>query len=526
MPVARKVAPAKKVIRKKAPTTGLAAVSEEELLAFIERSMKTYGTEVNLERSVPDFRDGLKPVARRLMWATYNLHTDKVKAARVVGDTMGRFHPHGDASLYGALVNMVTAPTNTMKGIGNWGTLVDPAAAMRYPNVGLSNYGKMFFGKNYTPIIDKVPNFDRSDVEPLVIPALLPNLLFNGTSGIGVGVTTEVPAFTPTSVIKLMIRILDGEELTSLDYLKTLEFFYQYGGVATNTKANRAAIKRLFESTKGTVEWESPLEVNAVRKEITLWKFAPEVNPVRMIEGVKNKLGKKIRPGIKDWDAVGKVTSGKGLSYVIKARRDLNMNEFEALVERVRKLTTTKISYEVYVTERIPDPEAGEGKYKVNFITCSIPELVSKWLKWRCKTEARSLDWQIAQTQKGIEFLELLIYASTNLDIIFKALRSDNAAEYMVKHLKITLEQSNQILDLQVRRLSKLDQNKLKEQLAVAKSKLSALKVKRKDPPGQVRNFLESCLSVFKQHSQFAGTHQFEMRLPSNKTPTVTEEET
>jgi DNA gyrase/topoisomerase IV subunit A len=486
--------------------------------------MRTYGVEVNLERAVPDFRDGLKPVARRILWATHSLHAQSVKAARVVGETMGSYHPHGDQSIMGALVNMVTAPTNTMKGVGNWGTLVDPAAAMRYPNCGLSTYGKMFFGKNYTPIIDKVPTYDRAGLEPLVLPSLLPNLLFNGTSGIGVGMVTEIPAFTPTSVLKLMIRILNGEELTSLDYLKTLEFFFQYGGVATKTKANRIAIKKLFENTKGTVEWESPLDVNPTRKEITLWRFAPEVNPVKMIEGVKDKMGKKIKPGIKDWESVGKVTSGKGLSYVIKARRDLNMAEFDALVDRVRKLTTTKISYEVYVTERLSDPDAGEGKYKVNFITCSIPELFQKWLKWRCRLEARSLDWQIAQVQTAIQFLELLIYASTNLDVIFKALRTTDAAAYMVTGLKITLDQANQILDLQVRRLSKLDQTKLKEQLVSAKAKLSALKVKRKDPPGQVRLFLESCLGVFTPHTQFAGTHQFDMRIPVSKSAQESEE--
>ena len=126
----------KPAAKKTATKAKLAAVNEEELLSFVERSMKTYGTEVNLERSVPDYRDGLKPVARRIMWATNQIKDSKVKAARVVGDTMGRYHPHGDTSLYGAVVNMVTAPVNTMKGVGNWGTLVDPAAAMRYPMVG------------------------------------------------------------------------------------------------------------------------------------------------------------------------------------------------------------------------------------------------------------------------------------------------------------------------------------------------------------------------------------------------------
>lgn len=722
----------------------VAAVSEEELLSFIERSMKVYGTEVNLERSVPDYRDGLKPVGRRVLWAMHQLSTDKVKAARVVGDTMGKYHPHGDclrgdtlvytldgaatkisdmigkgkkwvlswdqenckyvpalahswrigqstrnlykvhlsdgtsiqctgnhpflgcdsewiqckdlvagqelkgsnlevsdyysvldkdlgrrsvhaivadsvhggvedgeivhhvsevksdnrpknlrvltrsdhalehrenfeiglsavrkgespahngvfvmkvtkrtlaeeedmydftvdkyqnmavlsdkefspsntlvvvhnSSIYGMVVNMVTSPANPLKGVGNWGTLVDPPAAMRYPMVGLSTYGATFFGKNYTSIIDKVPNFDRSNVEPLVLPSLLPNLFLNGTSGIGVGVTTDIPSFTPASVLKLMIRMLSGENLDASDFARSLEFFYQYGGRATNTPLNKKAILALFEGNKGTVEWESPLEVNEAKKEITLWKFAPDISPVTMIEGRVDKAGKKVRPGVKDWEAVGRVTASKGLSYIIRARRDLNMNEFKQLVEKVRKLTTVKTSYAINVTERALDLEAGEGKYRVKFINCTIPELFLRWLRWRCKLEARSLDWQIAQLDTAIQFLELLIYASSNLDVIFKALRTATPDINISKGLKITLDQANQILNLQVRRLSKLDQDKLKGQLAEAKDKMAVLKKKRKDPPGQVKLFLESCLSAFTLHSQFAGTNQWDLKTP------------
>ena len=158
------------------PTGTMAPVADKDLLSFVEHSMGIYGREVNLERSVPDFRDGLKPVVRRLLWAMHQLPGDGTyKSARLVGDTMGRFHPHGDSSLYGALVTAVNNPVPPFIGIGNWGTLVDPAAAHRYTNLKMSTYGRLFFGKNYTPITDFVPNFDRSDKEPLVLPALLPN---------------------------------------------------------------------------------------------------------------------------------------------------------------------------------------------------------------------------------------------------------------------------------------------------------------------------------------------------------------
>lgn len=505
-----------------------APVNEEELLSFIRKSMKIYGVEVNLERAIPDFRDGLKPVARRIMWAMSHIQSDKgVKAARLVGDTMGKYHPHGDLALYGATVNLVNNPVSPLTGKGNWGTLVDGPAAMRYTNVLLSRYGKTFFSKNYTQVTDLVPNFDRSFDEPLVLPSLLPNLLFNGTSGIGVGVVTDIPAFTPDSVLKTLVRILDGEVLEPKDYAKSLEFYFQYGGRTVKSKANTLAMTNFFGSTKGSIQWESPLEIDEARKQITLVRFAPEVQPVRLLEGRTDKEGRKTRKGIKDWDEVARVYSAKGLSYVIQARKDLNLNEFKLLCEKVKKLTTTKISYEVYVTERLPDPSLGDDKYKVNFFTCSIPDLIQKWLKWRIKLEARSLDWQISKTEKELAFIQLLIYAADKLDVIFKALRTSTPAEYMVKNLKITLEQANQILDLQVRKLSKLDQSKLKEDLKITKDHLNLLKTKRKDPTKEVRNFLHAHVGKFQPYSEAAGTLQFGLQPPtktSQKTPAKAQE--
>lgn len=490
------------------PTGPLAAVADKDLLSFVGASMRTYGTEVNLERSVPDFRDGLKPVVRRLLWAMHQLPGDgQHKSARLVGDTMGRFHPHGDSSLYGALVTQVNAPVTPFIGIGNWGTLVDPAAAHRYTNIKMSTYGRMFFGKHYTPVTDKVPNFDRSDKEPLVLPALLPNLLFNGTSGIGVGVTTRIPAFEPSTVLDCMIRLLNREEMTARDYAKTLKFYYQYGGVAKRDKAGMAAAAAFFDSTKGSMVWESPLTVDPIAKTIVIDKFAPDFDPVKVTET-------KIRP----LPEVRSVVGGEGLSYVISARKDLNGTDFNKLVDKVKRLTTTKVSYEVYVTERLVVDTGDKIEYKVNFITCSIPELMHRWLKWRVKLEARSLDWRIQQTEGDIAYLKLLIYAADCLDIIFKGLRQPEPNAYLVKHMKITADQADQILDLKVRQLSKLDQDKLKGRLKEAQDHLKALIVKRKTPALEVKKFLEACREALIPYSEWVGTNQFALKLPAQKT--------
>lgn len=500
MTTRRKRPAAKAVRRAPASSKDLAPVQEKDLLDFVEDSMRTYGVEVNLERSVPDFRDGLKPVARRLLWAMHQIGGDRqVKAARLVGDAMGKYHPHGDSSLFGATVTMVNLPVPPLGGEGNWGTLVDPPASMRYVNCRTSAYGRTFFGRNYLPVTSMVPSFDRGAKEPLVLPTLLPNLLFNGASGIGVGVTTDIPSFTPKSVLAMMVRMLSGEKLSSDDFAKGLEFYHQYGGRVVKSKANLEAIRSFFSSTKGTVQWESPIEVDEELKTVTLSKFAPGVRPVRLVED-----------RIKKMHEVKTASSGKGLSYVIACRKDLNLNEFRLFVQKVKKLTTTKYSYDIYVTERLLLPDQ-DSKYKVNFLTCSIPELMARWLKWRCRLEAQSLDFQIAVVKKDIEFLKLLIYAADHLDVIFKALKVDDSAAFLVKHLKLTLEQANQILDLQVRRLSKLDQTKLKEKLKETLAYLKTLIEKRKKPSLEVKAFMQTCLDRMEPYSQWAGTNQFKL---------------
>jgi len=481
-------------------------VEEHGLLAFVEDQMRIYGKETNLERAIPDFRDGMKPVTRRLLYALSNLpKAQLMKSARLVGEVIGKFHPHGDSSILGALSTLVNYATPPIDGTGNWGTLIDPPAAMRYTNVTMSKYGALFFGKHYAPVVPYVPSYDGKDKEPLVLASLLPNLLFNGTNGIGVGVRTCIPAFTPQSVLKTMLRLLDGDQLTTRDYVKGLEFYYQYGGKPKKTKENFKLISDFFESTKGSVLWESDISVEREQKRIVFEKFAPGINPITFIDD-------KVKPLAQ----VARAYQARGLTYIIEARKDLNFVEFDKLVDLIKKMSSSRESYEVYVTER-KELEGSEGKYEVDFFTCSIPDLITKWIKWRVKLEATSLDYQIGLTEKDIAYLELLIYACDHLDVIFKALRTPDPAAGIVKGLKITVEQANQILDLKVRQLSKLDQDALKDRLKAAQDHLGVLKAKRKKPSAQVRNFLAAALNRVEDYTRFSGTYQFRLATPTKE---------
>ena len=194
-------------------------IQDASLDKIAEEYYYEYGVAVNEDRSVPCNIDGLKPVARRVLWAAYSMGSrangKPVKSARIVGEAMGKYHPHGDKAIYDTMVGMVNATVGSMYGQGNWGTLSDPTpAAMRYTESKLNKYSEsVFFDNFYLPAIDYVPNYDGMNKEPLVLPALLPNLLLNGTFGIGVGVSTSIPSYTLKSLMKVIKKALKGETI-------------------------------------------------------------------------------------------------------------------------------------------------------------------------------------------------------------------------------------------------------------------------------------------------------------------------
>jgi DNA gyrase/topoisomerase IV subunit A len=296
-----------------------------------------------------------------------------------------------------------------------------------------------------------------------------------------------------------LIRLLDKEELTARDYAKSLVFHECYGGVPTTTKENKAAIVEFFDNTSGSIEYESPFQVNRDAKKVLLRRFAPSLN----LDTLLTKL--------RALPEVDKVYSSKGLSYVIQIKKNVNFNDFDKFLVKLKKLTTTRQKYSIYVTERTVD-EVNSDKYKVQFHNLTVPQLLMKWLKFRVKLEKDSLTYQIGVQEKDIAYTKLLIFACepANLDVIFKALRQADPATYISKHLKITLEQANQILDLKVRQLSKLDQDVLKEKLKKQQDWLKSLQTKLKKPSLEVKRFFEECLKQFEcNETRKQGMEQF-----------------
>lgn len=509
--------------RSSAGTVNLAKLKKEGVGDFVTRSMYVYGSEVNEDRAIPSFQDGFKPVQRRLVWSASKVATSKQKSALVVGEAMGKYHPHSDTGVYGAMVNMVNSNVPTITGLGGWGSLIDPASAMRYTNAFLSKFGAEFLKREYLAVTPKVPNYDSTLEEPLYLPALLPNIFLNPSSGIGVGVRTDIPAYTPKSLLSMCIRVLNKEELSSADWAKGLEFHEPWGAKVSKTKTNVLALKEFYKTGQGSIEFFAPVELDEGKKQLKIKYFVPGVR----IESSDKKRNEKSAVGAKSKDTglglidrvrkiaqVEQVYTDGGLSYVVQIKKSTNMNECKAVQAQVQKMMTAKQSFNVFTTERIP---AEDGKYTVKFYNCSVPEVLVMWLKFRLRLEVASLKWRIGEQEQAIAYTRLLIKACANLDVIFAILkkRLDKAAlcRALEKALKISESQAKQVMELRVHQLSKLDQDqqelRLKEQL----KELARLEKDVKRPVHVVRTYLTEMRERF---VEFLGTNpqqvQFQLK--------------
>lgn len=403
-----------------------------------------------------------------------------------------------NSGTYGALDTLVNENVPTFTGIGGWSTQTAGASAMRYTECLLSPYGRSLFEPAYIAkeVATFVPNYDRTTIEPLVLPSLLPNLLFNGASGIGVGVATDIPGFTPVSVLDVMCRLLGGEKLTPADIGRKLKFYEQWGGwVDTSKKEVRLQIRSLMENSTGSVEFNSVVEEERSDKSILIRQFASGINILAVVERFK------LIP-----EVLSVMLVDAPVGYRVQFKGSINYNEYDAAIKKIQKMVTTRHSYNITVTERLPLAKEGDvplgisrDDYQVAFHQLTIPQLMVKWLKWRIEIEVKALAYRIAISNARIAFLKLMILAHDNLDVIMAALRKDDPKAHIMKGLKITDVQAEQILERKVRQLSKLNRQDLKDKTVAELDNLATLQRKAKKPRKEVQLFLEDAKSRFKQ---------------------------
>jgi len=449
--------------------------------------MMDYGKYTLEDRAIADFRDGLKPVQRRILWAMHKLglthNAGVLKAARIVGDTMGKFHPHGDSAIYGAAVTMANLSTPLIDGKGNWGSLTDGPAAMRYTEGRLTKYAdKGLFHPDYVPTLEEMPTYDGKAVEPVVLPSLVPNILVNGTFGIAMGGTAHIPSYELKGLITLVQRLLDDEPVGVAECVKHLKFRYKYGGEAILDKEGLADLRAFYEQGTGGVWFSSPHHVNQHQLSLTFTGFAPNLNIGKVVAKVRELSY------VASVDDETSLETGPRYTVFLKKTA---ASRFVTLSQEVVSYFDSKLDFRVNIVSRSFD--ASTGKMRARFRRTSIPKLLKNWVAWRLKQERRSLRYLIRVLDKKIRDLELRLLASLNKDTVLKSLDDEEPANYLVKHLEgITLEEADQILGFKILQLHRWNIEDLEARINNLNKQRDDLRYHLKDPrPKMVEDLRE-----------------------------------
>lgn len=459
-------------------------IAEVDLLEDARAKYYEYGIAVLEDRALADFRDGQMPVTRRNAFSAYDMGIRSTgrfaKAARIVGDAIGRFHPHGDSSIYNALVKMVNGNSviALFQGEGNWGNMSDPGnAAMRYTECRLSKFSdEVLFNKFYTPVMEKAPNYDGSFEEPLLLPAVLPVVLMNGSYGIAPGAVSAIPSFTTSSVIKLLRLLYSGTELSDKLMYKTLEFTTLYGGIEVEPKTKEAKAERMnvFRTTTGRVQMKSKIKWHEESRTLTVTAFANVGSlTVKAAKTDDDKKGKKPKKGLLDklMDIEGvdaarddSGTADRYATVTIIINKKATPKMVETILKYIkRKLLRSSENYVLNFTERYMKED---GQASAHVRAMSLVTMMEAWLKWRVKLERAACQYWMDEAKKRIRELELKILAVDNKELIIRALNDkkrdmDQLEEWLAAQLKITKAEAAFIFNMKVRQLRALEKDAL-----------------------------------------------------------------
>lgn len=442
------------------------AAQDANLAAQLTSAYLDYGTATIEGRALPDFRDGLTPVQRRLLWTCWEdrLTPDRAykKAASIVGSAMG-YHPHGDLSLAGALVNLAHLPLKMIDGLGNWGRpelgSTVPAAAVRYIEGKLTQDAvDCLFDRRLLAVSDMVPNYDGTKLEPLVLPAALPMPLLLGATGIAVGTTTNIPAFTAKSVAALVGMALGKEKITPAVLAKTLKLASPYGGKVVSTAAEQAAV---WDTGRGKVEWVGQWTPDASNRTITLhdlppdWPYDGALNRMRAVTEVRH---------VKD------LSSGSRIAIEIGFKPSVPKKEFDAFAEKFAKRFFGKtISYRINVTRRLKVEKDGLTETSAKFFEAGVASLINEWIEWRVAFEVKAAQKEKADFEARMRREQLLLRGAQNAEALVKILRSkaapDKVAASVRKLLACSKDEADWVMDQPLSRLSRVSEEAVAEKI-------------------------------------------------------------
>ena len=452
-------------------------ISEVGLKKTMERSYIDYAMSVIAARALPDVRDGLKPVQRRILHSMIELNNgpDKPhrKCARIVGDTMGKYHPHGDSSIYDALVKLAQ-DWNTryplVDGHGNFGSEDgDGAAAMRYTEARLSKISMEMLADINKDTVDFVPNFDETEKEPTVLPSRFPNLLVNGTTGIAVGMATNIPPHNLKEVIGATVKIIDNrieeDRETSIDEIMQIIKGPDFPMGAEIL--GRRGIEEAYRTGRGKIKVRAVTDIEAMpngKHKIVVTELPYMVNKALLIQKIVELVKTKRVDGITD---VRDESSREGIRVVIELKKDTNAN---VLLNQLYKHTQLQDTFGVNMLALV------DGVPKI----LNISQMLGYYLKHQEDVVTRRTKYDLNKAEERAHILKGLLIALDNIDEVINIIRSSksvqDAKNSLIERFGLTEVQAQAIVDMRLRALTGLEREKLEAEYKELMDKISYLK--------------------------------------------------
>ena len=451
-------------------------IHEVDLKKTMEKSYIDYAMSVIAARALPDVRDGLKPVQRRVLYSMIELNNgpDKPhrKCARIVGDTMGKYHPHGDSSIYGALVNLAQEWSTRyplVDGHGNFGSVDgDGAAAMRYTEARLSKISMEMLADINKNTVDFVPNFDETEKEPTVLPARFPNLLVNGTSGIAVGMATNIPPHNLREIINGVVKIIDNriedketqiEEI--LDIVKGPDF--PTGATILGTRG----IEEAYRTGRGKIKVRAVTNIEPMengKNRIVVTELPYMVNKAKLIEKIAELVKEKKVDGITD---LRDESDKSGMRIAIELRRDVNPN---IVLNHLYKHTQLQDTFGVIMLSLVDNQPRVLNLY----------EMLNYYLIHQEDVVTRRIKYDLNKAEERAHILQGLMIALDNIDEVIKIIRGSRttqiAKDSLMERFELTDAQAQAIVDMRLRALTGLEREKLENELRELEIKIAELK--------------------------------------------------
>ena len=435
------------------------SLSENNIVDEVEKSFLDYSMSVITSRAIPDLRDGLKPVHRRILWSMYNsgYTPDKPhrKSAKTVGEVMGNYHPHGDSSIYEAMVRMAQDFNQRyllIDGHGNFGNIEgDGAAAMRYTESRLSKLSLELLSDIRKNTVDMTKNFDETLDEPVVLPSRFPNILVNGTMGIAVGMATNIPPHNLSEVIDGCVAYIDNPEIDTLglmEHIKGPDF--PTGGIILGN----SGIKKAYETGRGSITLRSRAEIveHNNHNSIVITEVPYGVNTMELKNKVAELVRDKIIDGISDYHTDLK----DGVKITITLKRDANP---QVVLNNLYKHTNFQIQYGIIFLMI----DAGTPR------TLGLKDIISKYIDYQREVIVRRTKFDLDKDEKRVHILEGYKIAQDNIDEVVQMIRNAKtdaeAKESLINRFKLSDVQADAILELKLRRLTGLERDKIESEL-------------------------------------------------------------